>query len=140
MYTIRIANWSNDDHLLRIVREAVFVKEQQVPIELEWDEFDSVCLHVLAIDMNGRPIGTARVLPDGHIGRMAVLKEWRKKGVGSAIMRRLLMEVKKQEFQQAVLNAQSYAVDFYKKFGFQVEGVEFLDAGIPHIKMVRKMQ
>jgi predicted GNAT family N-acyltransferase len=139
-YTIRIANWQNDDQLFRSVREDVFVKEQQVPVEMEWDGFDSDSLHVLAIDKNGRPIGTARLLPDGHIGRMAVLKEWRKKGVGSALLRRLLVEVEKRKFQQVALNSQRYAVDFYKKFGFQIEGDEFIDAGIPHVKMVRNMQ
>lgn len=139
-YTVRIANWQNDDQLLRSVREDVFVKEQQVPVEMEWDGFDSDCLHVLAIDKNGRAIGTARLLPDGHIGRMAVLKEWRKKGVGSALLRRLLVEVEKRKFQKLALNSQRYAVDFYKKFGFQIEGDEFIDAGIPHVKMVRKMQ
>lgn len=139
-YSIRIANWQNDDQLLRSVREDVFVKEQQVPVEMEWDGFDSDCLHVLAIDKNERPIGTARLLPDGHIGRMAVLKEWRKKGVGTALLRRLLVEVEKRKFQQVALNSQCYAVDFYKKFGFQIEGDEFIDAGIPHVKMLRNMQ
>jgi predicted GNAT family N-acyltransferase len=70
---------------------------------------------------------------------MAVLKEWRGKGVGSAMLRRLLEETKKRHIQQAVLNAQTVAAGFYKKFGFQVEGEEFIDAGIPHVKMVRKL-
>lgn len=139
-YTIRIAHWPDDNQLLRRVREDVFVKEQQVPAEMEWDGFDSDCLHLLAIDGTGRPIGTARLLSDGHIGRMAVLKEWRKKGVGSALLRRLLVEVQKRKFQQVALNSQCYAVGFYKKFGFKIDGDEFMDAGIPHVKMVRNMQ
>jgi predicted GNAT family N-acyltransferase len=136
-YTIRTANWQDDGHYLRIVRETVFIKEQKIPVELEWDEFDSGCLHLLAIDQCGWPIGAARLLPDGHIGRMAVLKESRGKGVGGAMLRRLLDEAKKQHLPQVVLNAQTVAVGFYKKFGFQVTGEDFLDAGIPHVKMVR---
>jgi len=139
-YTIRSANWQDDGHFLRIIRETVFVKEQQVPVALEWDEFDNDCLHLLTLDTSGRPIGTARFLPDGHIGRMAVLKEWRGKGVGSAMLRRLLEEAKKRHIRQVVLNAQTVAAGFYRKFGFQVEGEEFIDAGIPHVKMVREMQ
>ena len=139
-YTIRSANWQDDGHFLRIIRETVFVKEQQVPVELEWDEFDNDCLHLLAIDTSGRPIGTARLLSDGHIGRMAVLKEWRGKGVGSAMLSRLLAETDDRHIRQAVLNAQIVAADFYKKFGFQVAGEEFIEAGIPHVKMIREMQ
>jgi predicted GNAT family N-acyltransferase len=139
-YTIRSANWQDDGLLLRIIRETVFVKEQQVPVELEWDEFDNDCLHLLAIDTNERPIGTARLLSDGHIGRMAVLKEWRGKGVGSAMLSRLLAETDDRHIRQAVLNAQTVAAGFYKKFGFQVVGEEFIEAGIPHVKMIREMQ
>lgn len=138
-YTIRTANWQDDNQYLRIVRETVFIKEQKIPVELEWDEFDSGCLHILAIDQSGWPIGTARLLPDGYIGRMAVLKKWRGKGVGGTILLRLLDEAKKQYLQQTVLNAQTVAVGFYKKFGFQVTGEDFLDAGIPHVKMVRRL-
>lgn len=138
-YTIRIANWQDDSHYLRIVRETVFIKEQKVPVELEWDEYDSSCLHILAIDKRGWPIGTARLISDGHIGRMAVLKEWRGKGVGGAMLRRLLDEAEKQHLQRVVLHAQTVAVGFYRKFEFQVTGEEFLDAGIPHVKMVRKI-
>lgn len=136
-YTIRTTNWQDDSLFLRIIRETVFIKEQRVPVELEWDEFDNDCLHILTIDASGRPIGTARLLPDGHIGRMAVVEKWRGKGVGSAMLRRVLKEAKKQHLQQVVLNAQTVAIGFYKRFGFQVVGEDFFDAGILHVKMVR---
>jgi predicted GNAT family N-acyltransferase len=139
-YTIRIADWQDDGHFLRMIREAVFINEQQVPVELEWDDSDCRCMHILAFNQRGWPIGTARLLPDGHIGRMAVLKEWRRKGVGSAMLHRILDEAKKQHIQNAVLNAQTVAIGFYKKFGFKVTGEEFLDAGIPHVKMVREIE
>lgn len=135
-FTVRIANWQDDAPALRVIRETVFIHEQQVPVELEWDGLDADCLHVLAADAAGNPIGTARLLPDGHIGRMAVLKEWRGRGVGSALLRVLLAEARKYQVRQAVLNAQTSATRFYAKFGFQTVGEEFMDAGIPHVKMV----
>lgn len=135
LFSIRIARWEADASLLRIVRTVVFIQEQQVPAELEWDEFDRTSTHVLACDAQGEPIGTARFLPSGHIGRMAVMKEWRKQGVGSAILQKALEEMISLGMHNAVLNAQVAAVDFYRKFGFQVYGNEFMDAGIPHVKM-----
>lgn len=140
-FTVRIATWQEDSHELRVIREAVFILEQQVPVELEWDGLDTDCLHVLAADSAGESIGTARLLPNGHIGRMAVLKEWRGRGVGSALLQLLLAEArKKYQVQQAVLNAQTSAAGFYAKFGFQAVGKEFMDAGIPHVKMILELQ
>ena len=133
---MRIANWQDDGTVLRAIRETVFIHEQHVPIELEWDEFDAGCLHILAVDSTGKPIGTARLLPDGHIGRMAVLGEWRSHGVGSALLQRLLEEAKKRHLRLAIVNAQTYAVGFYTKFDFRTAGEEFIDAGIPHVRMV----
>ncbi|HDK37659.1 MAG TPA: GNAT family N-acetyltransferase, partial [Thiolapillus brandeum] len=88
-FSIRLANWHQDAEALSLVRKKVFVEEQQVPVELEWDGQDPQCLHLLAEDAGGNPIGTGRLLPDGHIGRMAVLKEWRGKGIGFALLRQL---------------------------------------------------
>ncbi len=87
---MHIANWQDNGPALRAIRETVFIHEQHVPVELEWDEFDADCLHILAVDLTGKPIGTARLLPDGHIGRMAVLREWSSHGVGGALLQRLL--------------------------------------------------
>ncbi|MDH5553187.1 MAG: GNAT family N-acetyltransferase, partial [Nitrosomonas sp.] len=83
-----------------------------------------------------KPIGTARLLLNGHIGRMAVLKNWRNQGVGSAMLQHLLDEMRNRGIQYAVLNAQITATDFYRRFGFQAEGEEFMEAGIPHIRMI----
>lgn len=135
-YTVRIASWQDDIRALRRIREAVFIHEQGVPAELEWDEFDVNCIHVLASDSAANPIGTARLLPDGSIGRMAVLREYRGKRVGTALMHLLLREAESRQMQQITLNAQAYAIEFYKKFGFQVMGKAFLDAGISHVRMV----
>lgn len=135
-YSIRIASWQDEAFILRIIRTAVFIHEQQIPEDLEWDEFDLISMHVLALNSNGQPIGTARFLPDGHVGRMAVLKEWRGKGLGSAMLLRILEELRNQHMQKAILNAQTTVVKFYEKFGFQVSGKEFMEVGIPHVRMI----
>lgn len=135
-YQIRMVRWQDEASVLRIIRTAVFIHEQQIPEDLEWDEFDLISMHVLALNSDEQPIGTARLLPDGHIGRMAVLKEWRGKGLGTAMLLRILEELRNQHMQKAILNAQTTAIKFYEKFGFQVSGKEFTEAEIPHVKMI----
>lgn len=138
-YTVRTASWQEDRRALQAVREVVFIGEQGVPVELEWDEFDVVCMHLLATDSSGNPIGTARLLPDASIGRMAVLRDWRCKGVGRALMHQLLKEAENRQLPTVTLSAQTHAIGFYSRFGFQQIGLEFLDAGIPHVKMVLRL-
>lgn len=135
-YLIRIVNWKDEAPILRIIRTAVFIHEQKIPEDLEWDEFDLISMHVLGLNSDGQPVGTARLLPDGHIGRMAVLKDWRGKGLGSAMLLRMLDELDSRHTQKATLNAQTNAIKFYEKFGFRVSGEEFIEAGIPHVKMI----
>ena len=134
-FMIRAASWQDDLEKLRKIRDEVFVVEQQVPLELEWDEIDPECDHVLAVDKAGTPIGTGRLLPDGHIGRMAVLKSWRKQGVGSALLTALLDLARSKNMREAVLNAQVSAQPFYEAHGFVANGPVFDEAGIPHIEM-----
>lgn len=135
-YLVCAASWQNDIQALRRIREAVFIREQGVSAELEWDEFDVNCIHVLASDSAANPVGTARLLLDGSIGRMAVLREYRGKRVGAALMHWLLREAESRQMQHVTLNAQVHAIEFYKKFGFQVTGKAFVDAGILHVRMV----
>ncbi|UJP07893.1 MAG: GNAT family N-acetyltransferase [Nitrosomonas sp.] len=132
---VQIVSWEEAATALRAVRTAVFIREQQIPEELEWDQFDAVSVHALAVNNASQPVGTARLLPDGHIGRMAVLKEWRGQGLGSALLTTLLRVLIKRRQFEAQLHAQTSAIPFYKKFGFQVVGKEFMEAGIPHVKM-----
>lgn len=136
---IRPARWPEDAEALRQVRQAVFVEEQGVPPELEWDGLDDNCLHLLAVDADGNPVGTGRLLPDGHIGRMAVLEPWRGRGVGSALLRELMRMGAEQGFDRLVLNAQVSTIPFYERAGFQAEGAVFDDAGIPHRRMVYRV-
>lgn len=131
-FSLRFASWPQDMAPLREVRTRVFIDEQHVPPEEEWDGIDDQCIHVLAIDAEDRPIGTGRLLQDGKIGRMAVLKEWRGKGVGGAILRTLMEEARAQGFTEVRLAAQTQAQAFYEQFGFHAYGKEFMDAGIPH--------
>jgi predicted GNAT family N-acyltransferase len=121
------------------IRRAVFVDEQKVPLEMELDEFDPLSLHALALDGQGRAVGTGRLLPDGHIGRMAVLREARGQGVGSALLKALLQAARARGDREVALSAQAHAVPFYLRFGFVAEGDEYDDAGIPHRAMRRAL-
>lgn len=138
-YRIRTADWRLDHAALRAVREAVFVVEQGVPLEVEWDDDDARSVHAIAISQQGEAIGTGRLLPDGHIGRMAVLRPWRRRGVASALLVYLMNLAEKAGHRCARLHAQSYVVAFYQRHGFRVEGEEFMEAGIAHRYMVREL-
>jgi len=127
--------WADAQHQLRAVRFEVFVKEQGVPEALEWDGLDSDCQHVLAQDVQGVAIATGRLLPDGHIGRMAVLGNWRRSGVGTAVLAELIRIASARGHALVVLHAQSYVTQFYARMGFVVTSAEFMEAGIPHVEM-----
>jgi len=133
---IRVADWKKDHAALRRIREAVFIAEQAVPPELEWDADDATAVHFLALE-GEYPMGTARLLPDGHIGRVAVLKDWRGLKVGDKLIRAVIAEAEERGLKQQMLSAQVHARVFYERFGFEVVSGEFLDAGIPHVDMVR---
>ncbi len=135
-YRLRLARWPEDANQLQLVREKVFVIEQNVPHSLEWDGLDAESLHMLAETPDKHPIGTGRLLPDGHIGRMAVLADWRGQGVGSALLSGLIEEGRSRGFAQLILNAQVRAIAFYERQGFKAEGETFDEAGIPHRRMV----
>jgi len=137
-FGIRVAEWTRDAAAIRAVREEVFVTEQAVPEELEWDGLDSTCMHVLAHDEGGAAVATARMLANGKIGRMAVLRGWRGRGVGTAMLRFLLEAARDRGLAGVTLDAQVRAVDFYLRSGFRVVGGRFMDAGIPHLRMVLK--
>lgn len=124
---------------LRAVRETVFVQEQQVPLEEEWDALDPLCRHVIARDATGQPIGTGRLTPERKIGRMAVLAEWRGKGVGDALLVALMAEAREQGWQKLSLNAQVSAESFYARHGFVPHGEHFEEAGIQHQAMHRNL-
>lgn len=109
--------------------------EQSVPLELEWDGVDDAAQHLLALNSAGEPIGCARLPGDGSIGRMAVLKPWRGKGAGSALLRKAMLLYRQQGIRKLTLSAQLHAVSFYERAGFQVCSEPYLDANILHVDM-----
>lgn len=137
---VKLVNWVDAEPLIRPVRETVFIHEQAVPEELEWDGLDPQCAHVLAWNDQGDAIGTARMQANGTIGRMAVLKDWRGRGAGRALLEALLDCAVRQELTRVTLSAQTHAIGFYERAGFHVVGELFIDAGIPHRKMVKELQ
>jgi predicted GNAT family N-acyltransferase len=138
MRRIELMPWEKARALAAPVRLVVFVEEQRVPADLEMDERDASCLHAVAFD-GERPVGTGRLLPDGHIGRMAVLKEYRGKGVGGEILQRLMQAAKARGDREIVLSAQVGAVAFYLAHGFESFGPVYEEAGIPHQDMRRAL-
>ncbi len=139
-FTIRTADWSRDEGRLKSVRYDVFCVEQGVPEDLEWDGLDVRCVHALAEDGDGRAIGCGRLLPDGHVGRMAVRAAWRGRGVGGALLAHLVDLARARGDARAMLNAQTQAVPFYERFGFAAVGEPFEEAGIPHVAMERALR
>ena len=135
---ITLGNWATQRTAAEAIRYEVFVLEQAVPVELESDEMDAASVHALAWSGAGLVLGTGRLLPDGHIGRMAVKRGLRGAGIGGAILQRLMKEARNRGDAEVVLNAQVHAEAFYARFGFVREGEVFMDAGIPHILMRRR--
>jgi predicted GNAT family N-acyltransferase len=133
-FIVEEVKWKDYERHLRHIRTLVFIDEQNVPEELEWDEEDQDCVHVI-VKINNDYVATARLLASGQIGRMAVLKENRNTGIGSKMLESLLSIAGTMGMKTVFLNSQIDAVNFYKKFGFQEEGDVFDDAGIPHLRM-----
>lgn len=134
-FIVRDADYATDLPMLRTVRDHVFVNEQHVPLTLEWDALDPDCRHVLALDALGRAIGTGRLTPHRTIGRMAVIAEWRGKGVGEALLQRLIELADEKAWPEVSLHAQLDAIGFYRKNGFEAYGPVYEEAGIRHQSM-----
>lgn len=134
-FQLRIAEWPTDTAAIRRVRQIVFVVEQQVPPDLEWDGLDQASVHVLAESANRDAVGTGRLEPTGKIGRIAVLKAARRHGIGTAIVERLVAEARRVSCAKIYLHAQVNALNFYTRLGFRPEGKQFLEAGILHQTM-----
>ncbi len=136
---VQLGTWSDLGVRASAIRFEVFVEEQQVPIAEELDAMDAECLHALAFSHQGVAIATGRLLPDGHIGRMAVKLSERKKGVGAAVLQALVEAAQERGFKEVVLGAQLHAKDFYLKQGFAEFGEVFLDANIEHVMMRKEL-
>jgi len=138
MPRIELMEWDKAQAIAGPIRFAIFVGEQNVPPGIELDEKDAACVHAIAYDDAGKAIGTGRLLPDGHIGRMAVVKDWRRRGVGAELLEALIAEAKRRGHKEVVLSAQLQALEFYRVHGFVAEGKVYEEAGILHQQM-RKM-
>ncbi|HUF61351.1 MAG TPA: GNAT family N-acetyltransferase [Verrucomicrobiales bacterium] len=138
-FAVGEASWEEAQQELLGVRRAVFIEEQGVAPEIEIDGKDPLCRHVRAWAEDGLIIGTARIEADGHIGRVAVLLPWRRRGVGRAMMETLAAMAQEAGLQRVYLNAQVEAAAFYRGLGYHGEGEEFLEAGIPHRRMSRTL-
>ncbi len=131
-YKIIQTDWKTAKTDIKAVRERVFIVEQGIPCELEWEPNDHDCIHLIAYSTQGEPIGTGRILANGLIGRMAVLPSWRSKGVGTALLKTLIEIAKHQHLPDPCLHAQNHAIAFYRRFGFAEQGALFYQGGIPH--------
>ena len=137
---VELVDWVTAQSAIRTIRETVFIREQGVLEELEWDGLDPLCAHGLAWNDLGEAIGTARMQTKGIIGRMAVLKDWRGRGVGRALLQTLLDLAARQGLARVTLSAQTHALGFYERAGFYMIGEPFMDAGIPHRKMIKDLR
>ena len=131
---IEIIDWHDKQDALQAIRKSVFIDEQHVPKELEWDGRDTECTQFLA-SINSIPAATARLTPEGQIGRMAVLKDFRGNGFGSQLLVAVLEQAKHAGYAQVFLHAQVSVIKFYEQHGFIAEGDVFMDAGIEHRTM-----
>jgi predicted GNAT family N-acyltransferase len=139
-YRVAQVDWQTGRHAIRAVREAVFVRELGIPAELEFDGRDAGCVHAVAWHDERTPVGVARLQADGHIGRVAVLPDWRGHGIGSALLAMLVQIARDQGQARVWLTAQRHAEDFYRRHGFESQGEVFEEAGIPHRAMQRDLR
>lgn len=131
---IKRVTWQNAENELRAVRTPVFIEEQFVTHEFEWDEIDADAVHLLA-KFENQPIACLRIIDFQKIGRMAVLKHWRGMGLGTTLLLAAIKICKKHGSKYIYLSAQTHAIDFYKKAGFKQISDEYCDVDIPHVDM-----
>jgi predicted GNAT family N-acyltransferase len=138
MLRIELMPWEKARKHAAPIRFTVFVEEQGVPFEIELDKQDLLSVHAIVFD-DDTPVATGRLLPDGHIGRMAVLKDWRRRGIGALMLQALMGRAKERGYGEVALSAQIHAVPFYRAHGFVPVGDEYMEAGIRHQAMKRPL-
>jgi predicted GNAT family N-acyltransferase len=136
---ISTGRWDRDGGAIRAVRNTVFTVEQGISKSLDFDGRDYECVHALARFGDGETIGTARMLPDGHVGRIAVHEVWRGQGVGTRLVEYLANVARDQGLTEIYLHSQAHATEFYERLGFEKRGEMFMEAGIEHVPMVRRL-
>ncbi|MEZ2904053.1 GNAT family N-acetyltransferase [Acinetobacter terrestris] len=133
-FSIRTGRWDELQNDAKLIREQVFIQEQQIAVEDEWDAEDAISVHFVVYDQD-QPIATARLLQNNSVGRVAVLKSHRGLGIGKLLMHQIIQQAKHQQREFLKLSSQVHAIQFYAGLGFKVEGEQYLDCGIPHIDM-----
>ena len=123
---------------IRSIRNNVFTIEQQINEDVDFDGQDNDAIHVL-VCFQGRHVGTGRMLADGHIGRLAVLKQFRGQGLGAKAVRALVKEAKSRGMDRVYLGSQTHAIGFYEKLGFSAYGGTYVEANIEHVHMERSI-
>ena len=136
---IRKTDWAADRAPLSAIRRTVFIEEQHVPEDMEWDEHDDSSVHFLAVDSTGNAVGCVRLLATGQISRLSVLEQHRTEGVGRALLNDAMGEATAKGLKEIFLHAQTHATSFYESAGFLVDGGIFVEAGIPHRLMVKTL-
>ena len=138
MARIELMTWEEARAQASPIRFTVFCEEQGVPREIELDEHDARSVHALAF-VDDKPVATGRLLPDGHVGRMAVLKDYRNRGIGGLMLASLMARARERGDHEVVLSAQIHAARFYQAHGFVPHGDEYMEAGIRHLEMRRRL-
>jgi predicted GNAT family N-acyltransferase len=134
-----ITSWDKHSEAITSVREQVFLREQGIPADLDFDDNDAASTHVLW-KVDGKPVATGRIQADGKIGRVAVLASFRNRGLGTAVVNALIQQASKAQLLKVYLNSQKSSIGFYEALGFTAEGEPFLEAGIEHIRMWRSTE
>ncbi|WP_436660206.1 GNAT family N-acetyltransferase [Acinetobacter sp. P1(2025)] len=134
MFRVQSGHWNKLEQDVKFIRKQVFIIEQNIPEEEEWDDQDMISDHFVVYDQD-QPIATARLLQNNSVGRVAVLKAYRGQGIGRMIMLEIIQQAHQQDRKFLQLSSQVHAISFYEKLGFSIQGDAYDECGIPHIKM-----
>lgn len=134
MFRVQSGHWDKLEQDAKFIRKQVFIIEQNIPEEEEWDDQDMISDHFVVYDQD-QPIATARLLQNNSVGRVAVLKTYRGQGIGHMIMLEIIRQAHQQDRTFLQLSSQVHAISFYEKLGFSIQGDAYDECGIPHIKM-----
>ena len=134
-----LVSFAEAEQEIRAVRDKVFGEEQEVPASINWDGCDADCRHVVVWNRPDVVIATGRIAPDGKIGRLSVLRRFRREGVGRKMLNKLILAAGELRLSEVFLHAQKGAVGFYEREGFESIGPIFLEAGIEHVRMSRNL-
>ena len=134
MYRVQSGHWDKLEQEAKFIRKQVFIIEQNIPEEEEWDDQDMISDHFVVYDQD-QPIATARLLQNNSVGRVAVLNAYRGQGIGRMIILEIIRQAHQQDRTFLQLSSQVHAISFYEKLGFSIQGDAYDECGIPHIKM-----